>query len=363
MKSFRVPDLAEGLQEVELLEWHVAAGDEVRAGQPMLTVETDKAVVEMTVPWSGRIVRTVGEPGERMPVGAVLVEFEGADDEVRADAGTVVGELPEVPVPAPTAKPAGSVRVSPAVRARARALGIDLARVRPTGPGGAISTADLERTAQHGGAAAEYEALRGVRLSMARNMARARAEVAHATISDEADVHAWTAQDVTVRLIRAVASACRAEPALNAWFDGRALARCVHEKLDLGLAMQTKDGLFVPVLRDAAALTPQDLRSSIEAMRARVEDRSVRPEELRGATFTLSNFGVYAGRQAALVVMPPQVAILGTGRIAPRPVVVDERVVAHRTLPLSLSFDHRCVTGSEATGFLAAAIDDLQRPD
>jgi pyruvate dehydrogenase E2 component (dihydrolipoamide acetyltransferase) len=252
----------------------------------------------------------------------------------------------------------------PAARALARELSIDLSGVEPTGPDRTITKSDVERAAQVPAGAAHGAELKGVRRAMALNMARSGSEVVPATIVDEADVSAWPqGADVTIRLIRAVVAGCRTSPALNAWYDGRTLVRQIHDKIDLGVAVDTEDGLFVPVLRDVANRDAADLRRGLEAMKADLLARKVPLSELRGQTITLSNFGMLAGRFGGLVVVPPQVAILGAGRMAPRVVAIDEQPAVHRTLPLSLTFDHRAVTGAEAARFLRAALGDLQRPE
>ncbi|MGH7059855.1 MAG: dihydrolipoamide acetyltransferase family protein [Stellaceae bacterium] len=365
MTTFILPDLGEGLQEAELVAWHVAAGDHVVADQPLVSVETEKAVVEVPSPHSGRIARLFAQPGERVKVGAPLVEY---DDGPRADTGTVVGELaaaapaptqPAAPPPAP-----GGIRAAPAVRALAQRLGVDLAEVTASGPGGAITSADVERVARATTEAGPAEPLSGVRRAMAVNMARSHAEIVPATVSDEADVEAWPqGSDVTIRLIRAIVAGCTAIPALNAWYDGRTMERRLLQEINLGLAVDTGDGLFVPVLRNVGGRDTADLRRGIEAMKRDLRARTVPIAELRGQTITLSNFGMFAGQFAALVIVPPQVAILGAGRITPRAVAAEGRLVAHRLLPLSLTFDHRCVTGGEAARFLKAAIDDLEKPE
>ncbi len=365
MSTFVLPDLGEGLQEAELVAWHVGEGDHVVADQPLVSVETEKAVVEVPSPHSGRIGRLFVKPGERVKVGAALVEF---DDGPHADTGTVVGELAAAaPAPAHPAAPppaAGGVRAAPAVRALAHRLGVDLASVAASGPGGSVTSADVERAARALTEAGPAEPLSGVRRAMAVNMARAHAEIVPATVSDEADVEAWPAGcDVTIRLVRAVVAGCTAVPALNAWYDGRNMERRLLQQIDLGLAVDTGDGLFVPVLRNVGTRDAADLRRGIEAMKQDLRARTVPVAELRGQTITLSNFGMFAGRFAALVIVPPQVAILGAGRIAPRAVVADGRLVAHRLLPLSLTFDHRAVTGGEAARFLKAAIDELEKPE
>jgi 2-oxoisovalerate dehydrogenase E2 component (dihydrolipoyl transacylase) len=370
MKTFNLPDLGEGLQEAEIVSWHVNPGDRVVADQPLVSVETDKAVVEVPSPYSGRVVELFGAAGDIVQVGAPLVVFEDrAGDQARADTGTVVGEIraseerAEEATAAARAAPTVGVKATPAVRALARRLGVDLALVAPSSPDGVISAKDVEQAAETLAEAGPLEPLRGVRRAMALRMAHAHAEVVPATVIDEADVEAWlNGRDVTIRLVRAIVAGCAAEPALNAWYDSQSQGRRLHGKIDLGIAVDTPDGLFVPVLRDVANRDPADLRRGLERMKADIRARTIPPEELKGATITLSNFGTVAGRYAAPVVVPPQVAILSTGKIKPRPVVVDGEVRVHRLIPLSLTIDHRVVTGGEAARFLARVIADLELP-
>ncbi len=361
MSVFVLPDLGEGLQEAELVAWHVGEGDHVVADQPLVSVETEKAVVEVPSPQDGKIARLRVQPGERVKVGGPLVEFEEGP---RTDTGTIVGELSAAPQPVAPSAPQPAVRAAPAVRALAQRLGVDLAEVIASGPAGAVTSADVERAARAQTAAGPIEPLAGVRRAMAVNMARSHAEIVPATVSDEVDIEAWGPQsDVTIRLIRAIAAGCAASPGLNAWYDGRTMERRLLIQIDLGLAVDTEDGLFVPVLRNIGERDAADLRRGIEAMKKDVRARTVPVAELRGQTITLSNFGMFAGRFAALVIVPPQVAILGAGRIAERPVVAEGKLAAHRILPLSLTFDHRAVTGGEAARFLKAAIEVLEKPE
>jgi 2-oxoisovalerate dehydrogenase E2 component (dihydrolipoyl transacylase) len=371
MSIFKLPDLGEGLQEAELREWHVAAGEEVKADQPLVSVETDKAVVEIPSPVSGRILKLNGKPGDILQVGDPLAEFEGEirQTEEKADSGTVVGRVEvgqEVVAEAPSggARGGAGVKAMPAVRALARRLNIDITIVSPTGPDSMVTAADVQRAAKTLAEVGPIEPLRGVRRAMARSMAQAHAEVVPVTVNDEADIDVWAPdQDVTLRLIRAIVVACKAEPSLNAWYDSQAVGRRVIKKIDLGIAVDTEDGLFVPVLRNVGNRDLADLRRGLEALKNDVKARTVPPEELRGYTFMLSNFGTFGGRYANPIVVPPAVAILGAGRMRPEVVASDAKPVVHRILPLSLTFDHRAVTGGEATRFLMAAIKDLQRPD
>jgi 2-oxoisovalerate dehydrogenase E2 component (dihydrolipoyl transacylase) len=377
MSVFHLPDLGEGLTEAEIVTWHVTEGQHVVKDQPLVSVETDKAVVEIPAPQAGRVVKLHGKVGDHLPVGAPLASF----DEALADAGAIVGDVGPAPdaatrevartVKKPRAAPAAPpahVKAAPAVRALAQARGVDLSRLVGTGAAGQITREDVERaasaTATPRAAPEGFEPLRGPRRAMARNMARAGAAVVPAGVSDDADVSSWAADsDVTARLIRALIVGCRAEPALNATFDGEALARRLNDAVHIGIATDTADGLIVPVLRDAQARDAAELRRVIDTLKSAARERRTTPEELRGATITLSNFGALGGgRYAMLVILPPQVAILGAGRAEAQLVPVDGKPAIRRRLPLSLTFDHRAVSGGEAARFLAAVIADLEKP-
>ncbi len=184
------------------------------------------------------------------------------------------------------------------------------------------------------------------------------------TVTDVADVERRSAHAVVMlRLTRAVAAGCAAAPALNAWFDGKERSRRVRKTIDLGVAVDTEDGLFVPVLRDVGRRTTEDLRDALARLKRDVAARTIPPTELRGQTITLSNFGTIGGRYAQWVVVPPQVAIVGAGRMARQVVAADDAPTIHHQLPLSLTFDHRAVTGAEAASFLRAMVADLEQPD
>ena len=366
MHQFLLPDLGEGLEEAEIVAWHVTEGDHVVADQPLVSVETDKAVVEVPSPRSGRIAHLFGAKGDIVKVGAPLVEFaEG----LQADTGTVVGELdhadakretPAAPVEAAHARP---LQVLPAIRALARKLDVDLNLVHASGPDGTITRADVERAAKSLTEAGPAEPLRGMRRAMAQRMTAAHAEVVPASVTDEADIGGWqSAQDPTIRLVRAIAAACKAEPSLNAWYNSGAGERRLVKRIDIGIAVDTEGGLIVPVLRNVGERDAPDLRAGLDRMRADAEARSIPPEELRGATITLSNFGMIGGRFASLIVVPPQVAIIGAGRIAPRVMAHEGQPAVRKVVPISLTFDHRVVTGGEAARFLMALRHDLERP-
>ena len=364
MRQFTLPDLGEGLEEAEIVAWYVNEGDHVVTDQPLVSVETDKAVVEVPSPSSGRIQHLFGAKGDVIKVGAPLVEFAEGPEQ---DTGTIVGELgpgePPAAAAAPSRRMAGQKgQVFPAVRALARKLDVDLDLVEATGPDGTITRADVERAARGLSQTGPAEPLRGLRRAMAQRMTTAHAEIVPAGVTDEADIDDWrTGEDVTIRLVRAIAAACKAEPALNAWYNSGAGERRLIDRVDLGIAVDTGGGLIVPVLRNIAERDVSDLRTGLDRMRADAVARSIPPGELRGATITLSNFGMIGGRFASLIVVPPQVAIIGAGRITQGVVAYRGQPAVRRVLPLSLTFDHRVVTGGEAARFLVALKADLEQ--
>ncbi|MBP0048396.1 2-oxo acid dehydrogenase subunit E2 [Marinobacterium sp. AK62] len=366
MKYFKLPDLGEGLPEAEIVEWHVKEGDTVDTDQILVSVETAKAIVEVPSPQAGTIAHLFGAAGDTIHTGEPLVEFETAEDD---DSGTVVGELKQqsesgsqreefIIGAAPSSRQAASG--SPAVQALARRLGVNLDTLGGSGPQGRVTAEDVERAASMDRSFGAPEPLKGVRKQMARTMAQSHAEVVPVTLCEDADIDHWPeGTDITMRLVQAVASACKAVPDLNAWFDGQRLARRIHDRIDLGVAVDTEQGLFVPVLRDIGNRSLDDLRQGLNNLRADVKARSIPPSEMQGATLTLSNFGTLAGRYASPIIVPPQVAIVGAGVIRPQPVAVAGRVEVHRVMPLSLTFDHRAATGGEAARFMRALIDAL----
>jgi 2-oxoisovalerate dehydrogenase E2 component (dihydrolipoyl transacylase) len=405
MATFNLPDLGEGLAEAEIVRWHVKPGDTIKVDEPMVAVETAKAVVEVPSPYSGVVTKLHGNPGDVVATGAPLIEFElqgsGApkpkqmESRKSDDSGTVVGRMPTTDEELVETAVAGSdistprerVRAAPAVRALAKRLGVDLASVRGTGRGGLITADDVMttsgRTSMQPAAtvttlksapaaprsvptatpiSGEPEKLRGLRRAMHQSMSLARDNVMNCTLFDDADLHDWRkGEDFTIRLLRAIGFAAGAVPVLNAWYDGENQSRRVMPRVDVAMAVDTPEGLLVPVVRDVARRTPSELRADVDRLKRGARDRTVAPEDLRDFTFMLSNFGMIAGRYATPVVVPPAVAILGAGKLSHDVVAVMGGIEAHLRMPLSLTFDHRCVTGGEAARFLAALIQDLER--
>jgi pyruvate dehydrogenase E2 component (dihydrolipoamide acetyltransferase) len=452
MKQFHLPDLGEGLPDAEIVEWHVKEGDHVTVDQPMVSMETAKAVVDVPSPFTGTVVKLHGQPGDVIDTGAVLVTFDvdgdasapespaadkpapAAKEEIgelideleetlpkvapevasatpaetpREDTGTVVGEMESTGKVVSDVSTVGNVKVTPAVRALAKKLKVDLNRVKPSGAGGVVTARDVRLAAESGQAASpaaprsqtatpstprqaslpmdtapvqktpahpsaqpaqqsdgQWQQVKGPRRSMARAMAQAHAEVVPTTLMDDADINDWKpGQDITYRLIRALVAGSRVEPVMNAWFDGKKLAIRKIPHVDVGIAVDTPDGLFVPTLRNAETLGQPEVRAAMNRIKEQVRNRSIPPEEMKDFTIMLSNFGVFAGRYATPVVTPPCVCIVGAGKLRYDAIPVMGGFEAHRIIPISLTFDHRAATGGEASRFFAAVLKDLSLPE
>lgn len=370
MNIFNLPDLGEGLPDAEIHEWFVKEGDVVKADQPLAAMETAKAVVDVPCPQSGTIAKLYGKPGDVIKTGEPLVAFE-ASSAKPADKGTVVGNLEESSDVSEDNFTTGvqnsssrRIKATPAVKMLAKKLGVDLNTIKATGEHGVITQHDVQVQADRNAQPpVGFEPLRGVRRAMLHSMVQSHEEVVPVSIFDEADIHAWQeGTDITARLIKAIVEACKAEPALNAWFDTHHAARQCFEEVHLGIAMDNEEGLFVPVIHDAGKYSPNELRQIINEFKKSVGDRTVSADKLKGATITLSNFGKFAGRFASPIIVPPMVCIIAVGKLYKSAAVnADGTIEAHNTLPLSLSFDHRAVTGGEATRFLGALIESLQK--
>lgn len=371
MNIFKLPDLGEGLPDAEIIEWHVEPGDSIDEGQPLVSVETAKAIIDVPSPQSGKIGKLFGCEGDVIETGKPLVAFgefaaSDAEQSVAKDTGTVVGEMESTEDLIPEATiglhhSSYAVKATPAVRALANRMQVELSMVTPSGRDGVILAEDVRRVARILAEHGPMEPLRGVRRAMARNMAQARDEVAQASLVDDADISAIESRaDITPRLIRALIAGCKAEPSLNAWYDGHANGRRVLERIQLGLAVDSPQGLFVAALHDIQDADDVEIVERLNQLKQRIVDRSLTPAELRGHSIILSNFGAIGGKYASPVVLPPTVAILGAGRSRDQVVARDGEMVIRHLLPLSLTFDHRAVTGGEATRFMNAVIEDLE---
>lgn len=392
MTTFNLPDLGEGLPDAEIVSWHVAEGDSVKTDDLLVSVETAKAIVEVPSPHTGVITKLYASAGDVVATGAPLVDIaEGASAEVAPPAAeektetaaTVVGNVPvSSEVLQETAIAGGSrrrkkgrIKATPSVRTQAKRLGIDLADITPTGKNGQITAKDLagfggkEESPARPAAAkpaltpGQATPLRGSRRAMAQSMSMTRDEVALCTMFDDADIQEWLIKsDFTPRLMRAIVAGCAAEPGLNGFFDAEGMIRQTESRVDLAMAVDTEDGLIVPVIRHVEDMSLDEIRTAVAKVKQATINRSVAPQDMVNYTITLSNFGMLAGRYATPLMVPPTVAILGSGKLQHDVVAVMGGIEVHRRIPLSLSFDHRCVTGGEACRFLAAVIQDLEKP-
>ena len=284
-----------------------------------------------------------------------------------------------VPVPISGGK---GIKAAPKVRALARDQGVDISRLAGSGPEGSITIADVNASlkadfsvaatassppgapyqlpARAYDVSGQPEKLVGPRRVMAQLMAKASTEVCKTSIFDEVDIDAWTSgNDITIRLMRSIIAATRVEPAVNAWFDGEKGEKTTHRHVNLGIAVDSPKGLFVPVIKNADDLSGPELRAELNRLRNAISDGKIKASEMSGGTITMSNFGMIAGRFATPIVSPPEIAIIGIGGLFEKLVMSDKGIENHRLIPISVTFDHRACTGGEVARFLAAIIADL----
>ena len=433
MPAFLLPDLGEGLTEAEIVTWHVQAGDTVIVDQPIVEVETAKAVVEVPVPFGGRVTALHGQPGDVVAVGHPLLTVDTTDrfaepgvvtapagpDDAGESGSVLIGygtssgrrrrhraARSSAPIPAPGSAlpgtaamadgtvaplvPNGRVPVaSPLIRQLARNAGVDLETIRGSGRGGLITRADVDGaiTARQaavtepapalpptaGSAEGTRIPIRGVRKSVADKLSRSRREIPEATVWVDVDATemlglraALNADESAPKisllalLSRFTVLALRRYPELNARIEGDeiVLGRAVH----LGFAAQTDRGLMVPVVRDAQAHTLEQLSTALAERTRRAREGTLSPAELTGGTFTVNNYGVFGVDGSAAIINHPEVAILGIGRIIPRPWVIDDQIVPRQMTELTLAFDHRVCDGGTAGGFLRFIADCVESP-
>lgn len=396
--EFKMPDLGEGITEAEIRKWLVKLGDAVQEHQPVVEVETDKAVVEVPTPRSGTIRSLDWAEGDIIRVGDTLLTIveEGEAEAVPAAetaapaAGqvvaekparrsvSVVGELPEAEEPA-----AVQVLATPAVRALAREKGISLEGINGTGPRGSITRDDLLAVLRKEGVAADESGeveripFRGLRRTIARNLLRSHQMTVCVTGMEEVDVtELWSlrirenagldARGIHLTyfpfIIKAVQHALREHPLLNASVDEDGEAIVLKKYCNIGFAVDTPEGLIVPVLRNVEQKSILDLAEELQDLTERARQRTISLAEMKGSSFTISNFGQFGGGFATPIINYPDVAILGCGRISDKPWVVNGEIAIRKILPLSLTFDHRVTDGGDATRFLSRVANYLEDP-
>ncbi|WP_413110391.1 dihydrolipoamide acetyltransferase family protein [Thaumasiovibrio sp. DFM-14] len=370
MKTFRLPDLGEGLAEAEIIEWHVSAGDHVDVDQVLLTVETAKALVEVPSPFSGTIMHCYGGIGDILHIGVKLVDIDPAENDTgdNSDAGTVVGNVSQQTsnvavdqfwLDDEIQQQGNSIVALPAARRLAEKLGVDLLEITGSGSNGTIVEADVYNQLRY--QLPGTEVLKGARRSMAKAMAESHHHVASVTLTEEVVLAKQHRHDITVAVIKAMVFACEQEPALNAWFDEETMTRCMHEQVSIGIAVDSERGLYVPVLQSADTLSDSEIRGWLQETVVGIRNRRLGHDQRQHATLTLSNFGAIAGLYATPVITPPQVAIIGIGRLHQQLAMgPDKQIVEQDCLPLSMTFDHRACTGGEAARFMRALRQYLQ---
>jgi pyruvate dehydrogenase E2 component (dihydrolipoamide acetyltransferase) len=429
--EFKFPDIGEGLTEGEIVRWLVKEGDEIKEGQPLVEVETDKALAEIPAPRTGVVLKILAKEKEVVKVGQVFVVIGERGETFAAPSQKpsvgVVGELEEAPEEAPeaekvsprkareevpskekvekeTVKPAPGkpaladerALATPAVRALARELGVDINKVQGTGAEGRVLEKDIRQAAEAKVKPAEevkeikkvrkydlYGAveripLRGVRRSIAKAMVKSKYTAPHVTAMDDADVtELWQIREKEKKvaegrgikltilpfIIKAVVTGLTDHPYLNATLDDESEEIVLKKYINIGLATDTPEGLMVPVVKLAKDKSIFELAQELTQLTEKARNRTIDLADLKGGTFTITNYGAVRGIYGTPIINYPEVAILGIGKIQDKPVIRDEKVVIRKILPLSLSFDHRVVDGAEAARFLNTVIIRLEDPD
>lgn len=365
--SFKLPDLGEGLTEGEVARWLVAEGAEIAEDDPLVEIQTDKATVEIPSPYAGTVLKILVAEGEIAPVGAELVVIGEPGEELPSNSllqasgtrhersGASNDRLQALP-----ASSARHVRVqaTPVVRRIAQELGVDLAAVVGSGPGGRITEQDVRATASGGQEEGRREPLRGVRRVIAEHMARAHREVPPVTWVEECDFEDVSLERLLPTVVKACADSLVDFQELNARLDGDAILYL--DRYDIGVAVQTDDGLVVPVVRAANERSIEELATEIATLAEAARAGSLGAGDLRGSTFTVTSAGKLAGFFQTPIVNHPEVAILSIGRVAPRAVVRDGEIVVRRTGTVAITFDHRVVDGARAAAFGLAVIARVQ---
>ena len=400
VKEFLVPDLGEGLEDATITGWNVAVGDEVELNQTLCTVETNKAEVEIPSPYAGRIVELGGAEGETLTVGSVLVRIATSVAETAGRAGNSATE-PVAPPPSTSGtvrKPVlvgygadddmdtsrrGSVgerpRAKPPVRKLATELNVDLTRLTGSGPDGLITREDVLAAVGRSAPTPEMVAVRGVQAEMAHRMTLSRRQIPDAHAGVQVDCSSLIRMRDRVRdiaddespitpfvlTLRLLTIALRHHPNLNStWLDTTDGPQIhVHSAVHLGFGVAAPRGLLVPVVSDAHDMTTRELAAVVTRLIRDARAGTLKPSELQGSTFTVSNFGALGLDEGVPVINYPEAAILGMGSLKSRPVVVDGEVVARPTMSLTCAFDHRIVDGAAVAAFLRELRDLIEAPE
>jgi len=402
--DFKFPDLGEGITEGEIKKWLVKVGDKVKQDQGLAEVETDKAVVEIPSPAAGTVLKVDHKEGEIVKVGETLAiigeEGESADAPVsqakaegKRESVSVVGELPTEEVIVSSRPSAMSdVLATPAVRKMAKDLGIDIASIKGTGPGGRVMEENLKapRVAEEAPRRkavpkfnlygfVERLPIKGIRRTTAKHMLESQERTAAVTAMDDADITDLVALREKIKekvlsgkgvkvtympfIIKAVTEALKGHPLLNSSVDDENEQIVIHKYYNIGIAVAIDDGLIVPVVKGADQKSIVELAEEVLSLSEQSKTRKIDIADLKGGTFTITNYGVFGTTYGTPIINYPEVAILGTGRILEVPTVIDGEIRIRKMLPLSLTFDHRALDGAEAAKFLADLKKNLESPE
>jgi pyruvate dehydrogenase E2 component (dihydrolipoamide acetyltransferase) len=411
--EFKFPDIGEGLTEGEIVRWLVKEGDEVKEGQPLVEVETDKALAEIPSPRTGVVLKILAKEKEIVKVGQVIVVIGEKGEALAAPPPKpksvgVVGELeeapeevPSAPVRAEAARPtfvSPHALATPAVRALAKELGVDINKLEGTGPEGRVLEKDIRQAAESKEKPAEVKPveapkkvrkydlygyvdripLRGVRRSIAKAMVKSKYTAPHVTTMDEADVtELWKIREKEKKaaekkgikltilpfIVKAIIAGLKEHPYLNATLDDENEEIVLKKYYNIGVATDTPEGLMVPVVKNANDKSILQLAEELTQLTEKARSRTIDLADLKGGTFTITNYGALGGIYGTPIINHPEVAILGTGKIKDTPVVRDGKIDTRKILFLALSFDHRVVDGAEAARFLNTVIARLEDPD
>jgi pyruvate dehydrogenase E2 component (dihydrolipoamide acetyltransferase) len=390
--EFKLPDIGEGMADGEIVRWLVKEGDTLAQDQPMVEVMTDKATVEIATPQAGVVLERRFKEGERCPVGQVLIVLDTAAATGKTPEVSSRDKTPTAVQDAPAAP--GDVLATPATRRLARELGVDLARVKGTGPGGQITAADVRNAGVKAAPAASPDEqvtagpttpaagdvripFRGVRRMIAEHMVETQRQVAQFTYVEEVDCTELVElrDKAEARLaghgikltylpffVKAAVEALKKHPQVNATLDEPAGEIVQRREYHIGIAAQTPEGLMVPVIRHADRRSLLDLAREVDRLGVAAKNGRVSPRDLGGSTFTITSLGALGGIVATPIVNYPEVAILAIHKIAKRPVVLDDKIVIRDMMNLSLSVDHRLVDGYDAATFVAEMKASLETP-
>ncbi len=396
MVDVKFPDVGEGVTEGTLVKWLVKIGEEIKADQAVAEIETDKAIVEIPSPKAGKILKLFGKEGDVIKVGSILASLALPGEEVKIPEAKPPAIKPEVKPPEikPEVKLPERVLATPSTRRLARELGVDISKVAGTGPGGRITDEDVKKfkeapkpeikpeimpeAAPEIKALEERIAVKGIRKTIAERMVKSLFTAPHVVSMDEADVTELVrlrekekklAEEKGIKLtylafiVKAVTVALKQHPYLNSSLDSEKNEIILKRYYNIGIAVDTPDGLMVPVIKNADQKSIMELAQETEKLAQEARSRKIKLADLKGNTFTITNIGSIGGIFSTPIINPPDVAILGVHRIRDMPVVIDGEIKIRKILPLVLSFDHRVLDGAQAARFMNTLIDHLKDPD